>query len=238
MMILSAVSTGAAQYGAFPMMLTDEQIKKVDEVLTKERFLSPETGLEEALRNYQRKNGLETTGARDFHTIEKMKIPMDEGQLQSRPVIFPATKDQLVKAQKILKQEDSSPWKPSGEMDAGTYLRLQNYQVMNGLNISGRLDPKTMEKMKISLTDDQKKWIEQRTAAAAAKEASFRPSTEQITKAQMALKRLGLYYNQPNGSIDDATTEAVKNFQTMRGIKVTEKLDRATLRLLGIDSGN
>jgi len=53
---------------------------------------------------------------------------------------------------------------------------------------------------------------------------------------QTALQREGAYQGEPTGKWDDATTEAMKNYQDKNGLSPTGKIDALTLEKLGLGS--
>jgi len=62
--------------------------------------------------------------------------------------------------------------------------------------------------------------------------ASFAADKAKITKAQEALKALGTYQGEVTGTMDEATTTAVKAFQKEKGLKETGKLNKKTMAAL------
>ncbi len=89
--------------------------------------------------------------------------------------------------------------------------------------------------------DEKKKSTARKAAKRATTTAqSRRPaaaSNETILQAQQALLNNGYHPGEPDGKLGQATTTAVKKFQTDRHLPVTGKLDSITLGALGVGSG-
>jgi peptidoglycan hydrolase-like protein with peptidoglycan-binding domain len=62
------------------------------------------------------------------------------------------------------------------------------------------------------------------------------PTPDRIRDIQSALQREGAYKGQPTGKWDDATVDAMKNYQDKNGLNATGKIDAATLNKLGLGS--
>jgi len=140
---------------------------------------SPETGkMDDAFRaeikKYQAANGLRTTGTLNRATLEKMgialtdkqkEIPVDpnsfataetDQKTKKKAPVFRATKDQIIAAQKLLKEKSLYTGEPTGALDPATRAALKAYQETNGMKGTGTLNQATLEKMGIALTDKQK----------------------------------------------------------------------------------
>ncbi len=74
-----------------------------------------------------------------------------------------------------------------------------------------------------------------RPAVAADPEGLMNPGSAR--KIQEALQRRG-YLDQVSGKLDDATSAAVRRFQSDQGLAATGAPDRETLRSLGVDPGD
>jgi murein L,D-transpeptidase YcbB/YkuD len=62
------------------------------------------------------------------------------------------------------------------------------------------------------------------------------PTPERITEIQEALAKKGMLEGSPSGQWDDATSDAMKKFQSSNGLNPTGKLDALTLQKLGLGS--
>jgi len=129
-----------------------------------------------AIKSYQKDNGLKQTGTLNRATLEKMgivltdaqkAIPADPNSLATndsnnsstqtkKPPVFRASKEQIMQAQKLLKEKGMYGGEESGKLDDATRTGLKKYQEANGLKATGTLNQITLEKMGIALTDKQK----------------------------------------------------------------------------------
>ncbi|HEX6717916.1 MAG TPA: peptidoglycan-binding domain-containing protein [Pyrinomonadaceae bacterium] len=73
-----------------------------------------------------------------------------------RGPIFRATKDQINRAQALLKERGFYAGEQLGKLDDATREGLRKYQQAEGLKVTGTLNRVTLEKMNIALTDKQK----------------------------------------------------------------------------------
>jgi peptidoglycan hydrolase-like protein with peptidoglycan-binding domain len=62
------------------------------------------------------------------------------------------------------------------------------------------------------------------------------PTADRISEIQTALSKDGSYSGAPNGTWDDSTVAAMRNFQTTHGLNPSGKLDAPTLQKLGLGS--
>lgn len=146
-----------------------DQISQAQKILkvTESGKLSKED--KEALKAYQKENGLKANGSLNRATLEKMgitltakqqEIPVDpnsfakakstETAAKSKKPVFKATKEQVTEAQKIIKVNDT------GKLSKEDREALKKYQNENGLKSTGTLNKATLEKMGITLTEKQK----------------------------------------------------------------------------------
>ena len=73
-----------------------------------------------------------------------------------RGPIFRANKEQINKAQAILKDRGFYSGEQIGKLDDATREGLRKYQQAEGLKVTGTLNRITLEKMNIALTEKQK----------------------------------------------------------------------------------
>jgi len=128
----------------------------------------------DALKSYQKDNGLRATGTLNRATLEKMGIALTDqqkaipvsansyagekksGSGKPRGPVFRATKDQIVEAQRLLKNGGMYSGEETGKLDDPTRESLKKYQESHGIKATGTLNQVTLEKMGIQLTDRQK----------------------------------------------------------------------------------
>ncbi len=165
---------------------------------------------------------------------------------KKRPPVFKANKEQIMQAQKTLKDKGMYTGEQTGKLDDATRAALSKYQTAEAMPSTGTLNQATLEKMSIALTDKQKMIpVSEKSSMTPEKSASektakpksagvFRANKDQITQAQKMLKDKGMYSGEANGKLDDATRDGLKKFQDANGVKVTGTLNHETLEKMNI----
>lgn len=156
-----------------------EQITSAQTMLkTKGLYTGDATGkldepTRDAIKSYQKSNGLRSTGSLNRATLEKMGIGLTDkqkaipasansyasastGSGAKRGPVFRATKEQISEAQRLLKTGGMYAGDQTGKLDDPTRSGLKKYQEANGLKVTGTLNQATLEKMGITLTEKQK----------------------------------------------------------------------------------
>lgn len=166
---------------------TKDQIKQAQAMLKgKSLYKGEATGeyddeTRDAIRSFQKDNGLKSTGTLNRATLEKMNIALTDSQ-KAIPVSDSSyASDEPAKPAKAASGPSAStepkPKKPAifratkdqiieaqkivkteqtGKLDDTTREGLKKYQEENGLKATGTLNRVTLEKMGIALTDQQK----------------------------------------------------------------------------------
>lgn len=176
---------------------TKDQIIEVQNKLKQANLYSGEaTGkmddpTKTAIKGFQKDNGLKATGSLNRATLEKFGIELTDnqklipvnpdsfasakpdkaasaGNAPKRPAPFRANKEQIIAAQKILREAKMLSGGEDGKLDDDTREGLKKYQQAKAIKVTGSLNPGTLEKMGIVLTDAQKANV----AAQAAYDAS------------------------------------------------------------------
>lgn len=80
----------------------------------------------------------------------------DSSTKTKKPPVFRASKEQIMQAQKLLKEKGFYSGEQIGKLDDATRDGLKKYQEANGLKVTGTLNQVTLEKMGIELTEKQK----------------------------------------------------------------------------------
>lgn len=78
---------------------------------------------------------------------------------KKRGPVFRATKEQIKQAQTILKQRGLYAGEATGKLDQATRDGLKKYQGAEGIKVTGTLNAATLQKMSITLTENQKAWV-------------------------------------------------------------------------------
>ena len=127
----------------------------------------------DALKKFQEEKELKVTGALDRATMQKLGIGMTTAQREipetsvEQPTAptadpkpdadgFTATKEQIMQAQKLLKDEGFYSGTMTGSVNPATREALKKYQKANDLEDTGTINQITLEKMDIQLTAKQK----------------------------------------------------------------------------------
>lgn len=161
---------------------TKAQITEVQKMLkAKGAYTGAEDGkynddFRAAIKKFQGANGLKETGNLNRATLEKMNVALTDSQkeipvlpdsfatneteksneMKKRGPVFRANKEQIMQAQKILKDGAMYAGEQTGKLDDATREGLKKYQEAKGLKVTGTLNRVTLEKMGIALTDKQK----------------------------------------------------------------------------------
>lgn len=204
-----------------------------------------------SLKKYQEENSLEKSGKLDEATVTKMGIALTDSQKgietpadESKPkkAVFRANKDQITQAQKMLKTGGSYKGEEDGKYNDDLRTSIKEFQGNNGLKKSGSLNRATLEKMNITLTEEQSAIPVNPNDLATASTGEtkkrgpvFRANKEQIMQVQKMLKLKNLYSGEETGKLDDDTRTAVKAWQKANGVKETGTLNKETLEKMGIE---
>jgi Uncharacterized protein conserved in bacteria len=155
---------------------TKDQIMQAQKILKTAETGRMDNDFRAALKKFQSENGLKPTGTLNRATLEKLnieltdrqkEIPVDQnsfasadgdksGETKKRGPIFRANKDQIVQAQRILKEKGMYAGDETGKLDDATREGIKKFQTANGVKVTGTLNRETLEKMGIALTDKQK----------------------------------------------------------------------------------
>jgi murein L,D-transpeptidase YcbB/YkuD len=154
-----------------------EQVMQAQKMLKVAESGKLDTETRAAIKVYQGANGLKATGTLNRATLEKMNITLTDKQKEipvspnsfagaddktksstakTRGPVFRATKDQIMAAQKMMKEKSMYVGEQNGKLDDATREGLKKFQTANGMKSTGTLNRATLEKMGIALTDKQK----------------------------------------------------------------------------------
>ena len=156
-----------------------EQISQAQKMLKVAESGKLDDGTRAAIKTYQSANGLKSTGTLNRATLEKMNVALTDKQKAipvsassfaasgaaasktakssaPRKAVFRANKDQVMQAQKMLKDKGMFAAEASGKLDAATRDGIRKFQESVGMKVTGTLNKETLEKMGIALTDKQK----------------------------------------------------------------------------------
>lgn len=200
----------------------------------------------DALREYQRSNGLEAQGKLDEATLVKMSIALTDRQKGVAPAAGPkratfrVTKDQIKEAQTILGRSGKFSGDPSGKYSKEFRDAIRAFQTESGIRRTGTLNRPTLEKLGIGLTESQAavpsnpKDLEP-SVTRGSRGPVFRASKAQISEVQEMLKGKGLFSGESTGKLDDETRAAIKQWQSSNNVKETGTLNKETLVAMGVE---
>jgi peptidoglycan hydrolase-like protein with peptidoglycan-binding domain len=131
-----------------------------------------------AIKTWQSANGLKATGTLNRATLEKMNIALTDKQKEipvspnsfasagddkktdksdkPKKAVFRANKEQVMQAQKMLKDKGFFTGEQTGKLDDATRDGIRKFQESVSMKVTGTLNKETLEKMNIALTDKQK----------------------------------------------------------------------------------
>ena len=153
-----------------------EQVMQAQKMLKVAETGKMDDNFRAEIKKFQSANGLRATGTLNRATLEKMNIALTDKQKEipvlpnsfadsdaekstekkPRGPVFRANKEQIMQAQKLLKDGGMYAGEQTGKLDDATREGLKKYQEGNGLKVTGTLNKVTLEKMGITLTDKQK----------------------------------------------------------------------------------
>jgi peptidoglycan hydrolase-like protein with peptidoglycan-binding domain len=155
-----------------------EQIMQAQKMLKVAESGKMDKETKDAVKMYQGENGLRKSGSLNRATLEKMNIALTDSQKEipipassytaaktaasdstetkKRGPIFRANKEQIMEAQKKLKDGAMYAGEQTGKLDDATREGIKKFQEANGVKVTGTLNKETLEKMGIALTDKQK----------------------------------------------------------------------------------
>ena len=155
-----------------------EQIMQAQKMLKVAESGKMDKETKHAVKLYQGENSLRKSGSLNRATLEKMSITLTDAQKEipipassyvtvktsatdstetkKRGPVFRANKEQIMEAQKKLKDGAMYAGEQTGKLDDATREGLKKYQAANGVKVTGTLNRETLEKMGIALTDKQK----------------------------------------------------------------------------------
>ncbi len=185
--------------------------------------------------------------------------PAAATETPAKPAAFRPTKEQIRLGQEVLIKEKLYTGEATG-VYGESRTAIKAYQKANGLDVNGKFDRATLEKMGIALTDKQKETAglgggvqtpilatsvtpskdtkPSKTTTATTdgpkRPAPFTANKDQITALQKVLIAGKMFAGEANGERSDALKDAVKAYQKANSLKETGGINAATLEKAGI----
>lgn len=200
-----------------------------------------------ALNSYQNSNGIEESGKLDEATIVSLGISLTDKQkgieTPSKPkrVVFRVSKEQITEAQTMLKSTGAFDGEIDGKYSKSLRAAIRDYQSANGLKRKGSLNRATLEKMGFELSEAQSAIpvnpndIASEGSSGRKRGPVFRATKDQIVEVQSMLRSKGLYSGEDTGKLNPDTRNAIKEWQSANGVKVTGTLNKITLEAMGVE---
>ncbi|MFN2393020.1 MAG: peptidoglycan-binding domain-containing protein [Pyrinomonadaceae bacterium] len=155
---------------------TKDQVMQAQKMLKVTESGKMDAETKAAVKTFQGENGLRKSGSLNRATLEKMNITLTDAQKEipvspnsfvtaktekssekkPRGAVFRASKEQIMQAQKMMKEKGMYGGEETGKLDDATREGLKKFQEANGVKSTGTLNRATLEKMGIALTDKQK----------------------------------------------------------------------------------
>lgn len=172
----SATSTPTTKTKTPIFRANKEQVTQAQKMLKVAETGKLDDATRAAIKTFQSGNGLRATGTLNRATLEKMSIALTDKQKEipvspnsfaaaesskatsskSRGAVFRASKEQIMEAQKMLKEKSLYAGEMTGKLDDATRDGIKKWQTANSVKATGTLNKETLEKMGIALTDKQK----------------------------------------------------------------------------------
>lgn len=159
---------------------------------------------------------------------------------KSRGQAFRPTKTQIKSGQQALIDAKLLTGEATGKYTDETREAIRSYQKANDLDVNGKFDKATLEKMNIPLTDHQLGKTSEKKADTGSsardgqkRPAPFRATAEQI-KAETILVGEKLFAGSVDGKFTDAFRSGIGEYQNAKGLKETKTLNASTLDKMGI----
>ena len=141
------------------------------------------------------------------------------------------TGEGVKKVQRRLKKLGYYDGSIDGDYGSGTKAAVKSFQKKNGLNVTGRVNKNTLDKLnssgakKADSSDKKDSGSSDGTCAAG-------DSGDKVRKVQRRLKKLGYYKGSIDGDFGNGTKDAVKRFQKKNGLSVNGRVNKNTLNKL------
>ena len=192
-----------------------------------------------ALRNFQKVNGLEVTGEPDPQTVELLfsDAAISEqayltGLAQARAARQPLSGGtygtDVVQLQRALKEQGYFEGNTDGAYGEATEAAVYRFQLANGLLETGVADSAVFLRLYDGQCVSWRGFLEESCATAG-------ESGVHVRRIQLWLKELGFFRGACTGRYGETTQQAVKRFQAANGLETSGEADFATCEALFTD---
>lgn len=239
-----------------------EQIKKVQTALKEKGFFTgTETGkmdeeTKNAIRKYQRAQGIPETGNLDEVTAKGLGIQLDMQHHMKTPQSGTEQEDTSIDSQSGGEldepsgmegdtQQDPQDVKPETEPQSGIDVELNEEDATSPVtggatstdeteSTSGQTGMGTESMGGVESQENDPGVVDSTEIdPQAGTQTTFDKKT--IKKVEKALKERQVFTGKPDGILDQETNDAIRQFQQQNGLTVTGQLDMQTLQALGVN---
>ena len=185
-----------------------------------------------ALESFQQANGLEVTGEADAETLERLdsaEALSRQGYLarfanayaQMTPLEKGSTSNDVLSVQRKLKEYGYFLGDPDGVFAESTQQAVESFQMVNGLPVTGVADGAVLMRL---MADSPITW----PAFLTEMSATEGDSGLNVYALQKKLAQLGYFSGSCTGSFGEMTAQAVRAYQTDRGLSASGHADADT----------
>lgn len=192
------------------------------------------SGTEEAVKAFQKNNGLKVTGKVNSTTLNKLcssdAKKAGESDKKENDTCSPGdTGDTVKKLQKKLKNLGYYSKAIDGDYGKGTQEAVKAFQKNNGLKVTGKANSSTVSKLYDSNAKKARSSGENKSDDDT---CSPGDKGDAVKKLQKKLKKLGYYNMSIDGDYGNGTKTAVKAFQKKNGLNINGIANSKTIAKL------
>ena len=188
---------------------------------------------EEAVKAFQRNNGLTADGKAGSETITEMnsssaRKASSSGSNVSGVLELGSRGAEVVELQSRLKKLGYYTGNVDGDFGDSTRLAVRAFQSNNGLTVDGRVGAGTSAKLFSSSAKSATPKPTVKPTEAPSATLQMGSTGERVVRLQSRLKTLGYYNGNVDGDFGAATRDAVRAFQRQNGLTVDGKVGQTT----------
>ena len=194
-----------------------------------------------ALKKFQKVNGLEVTGDVDVETVELLMSESAVSQIEylsqlayehanTAPLKKGSYGEAVLKLQRALQKLGYFSGKCDGAYGDATASAVCRFQMANGLQESGIADGAVLLRLYEGEAIAWDAFIQMNCA-------SVGDAGDHVRLIQLCLNKIGRYSGECTGRYGEGTQQAVRDFQMENGLEASGDVDEATVKLLFSGAG-